>query len=352
MPPAAQWLVIADYPRNPSPYFGAMNRAAADVGLPIAFSPELPAPGTAAGIINLHRLKRLYRGAGGERTHEALDRFLAGLDAQRASGMRIVWTVQNIYPIDGTAAAQDTDVRATTEVLKRVDAVLCHTESDAANFRRMVPPTARVVVSGWGGLPSGETLGPDTAALLERIPGDRPVFLVLGNDAPYKELRRVCETFLESTTRGRLVVAGPMKGTADDLRSRSGERLLFWNQRVEPSEAHYLLGRAAWSVCHYASQGRYAYFRDFIYPSSISVAVCTGVPLIAPDLPAIRELSAGHPRILYVDESDGMARAFAEADSREAPGHAVVPPIEPTWERWRGVTRSYLEVFEELCGSP
>jgi hypothetical protein len=186
MPQSARWQVITDYPRNRSPYFGALDRAAGEVGLPIAFAPDLPAPESEPGVVNLHRLKRLYRGATGERDRETLERFFAQLDALRANGFRVVWTLHNLYPIDGSAV-DACDELATAGMLQRVDAILCHTAADAANIRALAPADVRIAVSGWAGLPSGDGLGESVAALLEQIPRDRPVFLVLGNDAPYKD---------------------------------------------------------------------------------------------------------------------------------------------------------------------
>jgi glycosyltransferase involved in cell wall biosynthesis len=390
MPQSARWQVITDYPRNRSPYFGALDRAAGEVGLPIAFAPELPAPDSEPGVVNLHRLKRLYRGATGERDRETLERFFAQLDALRANGFRVVWTLHNLYPIDGSAV-DACDELATAGILQRVDAILCHTAADAANIRALAPADVRIAVSGWAGLPSGDGIGASVAALLEQIPRDRPVFLVLGNDAPYKEVRRVCDAFLAATRRGHLVVAGPVKrgsrqsavgsgqesppaheggalkprsafhsspadcllptaDSLDDTRTRSDERLLFWNHRVEPSEAHHLLGRASWAVCHYASRGRYEYFQRFLFPSSVSAAVCAGTPVLAPDLASVREISAGHTRILYEDDDRGMAAAFAEADEREAQPSPVAAP-SATWARWQQMLTVYRQVFDDLCGS-
>jgi glycosyltransferase involved in cell wall biosynthesis len=343
--------VISDYPRNSSPYFAAFEAAAAQAGLPVSFAPELPGAGEEPGVINLHRLKRLYRTPGGEPDDMRLDRLLAHLDGLRSRGFQIVWTLHNLYPIDGPVS-RERDHRAALGVLSRTDAVLCHTEADAASIR-LLAPHARVEVAGWGGLPSGEVLSAPTASLLESIPQDRPVFMMLGNQAPYKEVPRVCEAFLAATRHARLVIAGPRRQPApgEGLPTPSGERLLFWNHRVEPSEAHHLLRRASWAVCHYASQGRYEYFRAVLFPSSVASAVCAGVPVLAPDLGAVREITEGHRRILYEDAEHGMARAFAEADSvaaetRPAPWPAVVE----SQERWRRALARYRKVFDELCG--
>ncbi len=104
------WVVICNYPAWPSPYFAEMERHFPHaLRLDFAAHPNMLAkhPGP-PGVINLHRLKRLYRKPSGQGTWAAAEVLVRRLETLRVAGWRIVWTVHNLLPIDGGPPPQRT----------------------------------------------------------------------------------------------------------------------------------------------------------------------------------------------------------------------------------------------------
>ena len=98
--------------------------------LAVRFVPDLPEAGDDAGVVNLHRLKRFVPPGNEDGAGRAVRALGERLKALRQRGFPIVWTLHNMYPIDGEPVrAADRD--AVDLVLSVADAVLCHTEADA-----------------------------------------------------------------------------------------------------------------------------------------------------------------------------------------------------------------------------
>lgn len=76
-------------------------------------------------------------------------------------------------------------------------------------------------------------------------------------------------------------------------------RVRTFFSRVEPLHAGYVMSRATALLCPYRVEPPYDYFAKILHPSSVGSAVSLGVPVIAPDVPAVREMTTGHPSWLY-----------------------------------------------------
>ena len=144
-------IIITDYPRWPSPYFEQLE-GALPLGFGLAFTPRLAGIPRAegSGVINLHRLSRLYQGADGRPCPERAGALLAELDDLRRGGWQLAWTVHNLFPIraHGPDLVDESVGRA---VLARADAVIAHTSADAAALRAM-RGRGPLVVAGSAGL--------------------------------------------------------------------------------------------------------------------------------------------------------------------------------------------------------
>lgn len=69
-----------------------------------------------------------------------------------------------------------------------------------------------------------------------------------------------------------------------------------------------MLGRAAMTLLSpHRTDGPFEFFRLVLHPSSASMATGFGIPVVAPDLPSVRELTDGHPRALYRDNRQAAA---------------------------------------------
>ncbi|CUU60607.1 Glycosyltransferase involved in cell wall bisynthesis [Parafrankia irregularis] len=360
--PTRRWVMITDYPRWPSPYFAHLHRHAPPA-LPLDFSPGLASLKAThpPGVVNLHRLKRLYHDpAEGVRTPRAAAELLAALARLRRAGWRIVWTVHNLHPIDG-GAVTDTDDAVAQEVLGLADLVLCHTHADGVSLRARTGADVRVV--GWAGLDDpGQPPTGAIAAMVEQVGGDEPLFLLMGHITRYKDVPATAAAFLAHTHRARLLIAGASRDPAisADLGrvvAGSGGRLIWYPHRVPPEQAGHLYASAHAAVCPYRTDAGYGFFADVLHPSSVTTATCYRVPVIAPDLPAVREITQGHSRWLAPAE-DGLGGALASAEAMlTSPGHAAGPPARrPPGEsasRWRRIGQIYQALAAELLpGEP
>jgi hypothetical protein len=358
------WVVITDYPAWPSPYFAQFARyAPAELGLIFrrnlgeldALTDHEPCR---PGIVNLHRLKRLYRAPDGSRSSAGAMAMLERLDYLRLAGWRVVWTIHNLLPIDG-GPPQQADRAAADGVLELADAVICHTNADAAFLRTRVVDD-RVVVAGWAGLPTQTEAAPEpaVAALAERMRRTPISLLLLGNLTAYKDLPAALEQFTATTTKAEFFVIGPTRDAelAQRLRllaNHSGGRVHVEVRRVEPDQAGHLYGAATAAVCPYSVAGPYAFFADVLHPSSVGTAVVFGVPVVAPTLPSVLEMTAGHPRVLYPPDA-GPGEAFTTVESvartpewslqgrRAAADDAI---------RWRRITDTYMRLKAELSSA-
>ena len=303
-PPAATrpWVIITDYPRWPSPYFAHLHRHTPQ-SLPLTFRPDLAGVHELQppGVLNLHRLKRLYHDpAHGARTSQAADELLTTLTRLRQAGWRLVWTVHNLKPIDGDAAT-GIDNAVTQGVLDLADIVLCHTSADAVALRCRTSADVRVV--GWAGLDDPE----------------QPPSRVLA------ELRRA---------------------TAD-----AGRRVIWHPHRVSPQQAGHLYAAAHAAVCPYRTDEDFGFFADVLHPSSVTTATCYQVPVVAPGLPAIEEITRGRPRWL-TPARDGLGPALAAAEAAlMSPAHADMSAHRPPSDsatRWQRIGRIYQALAAEL----
>lgn len=354
------WVVITDYPRWPSPYFAALGRfAPPELGL--LFRPDVDdldtiANTTGPGVINLHRLKRLYRDPTGTPSMDAARSLLEGLVRFRAHGWRLVWTVHNLLPIDG-AIPNDVDKTVTEGVLAVAEVILCHTSADAHALAQRT--AAEVMVTGWAGLScSRQPVSPEVASVVTGMRAAAISVLLLGHLSAYKDVPTAVTSFLDHTRIAHLTVAGTCRDprTTSELTRLaviSSGRVSVHLQRVPPDQAGHLYGAAHAAVCPYRSDGPFGFFREVLHPSSVATAVCFGVPVIAPRLPAILEMTRDQPRWLSGPEEIGSAFAAAETDlhtqirARGDPRRGRAAPDAD--HRWRHITSRYHHVADRLA---
>ncbi|MFI2204728.1 glycosyltransferase [Streptomyces sp. NPDC020192] len=346
----APWVVISNYPAWPSPYFAELERHAPPA-LQLEFAAgldvlaERPGP---PGVVNLHRLKRLYQEPDGQRTQMAAEAMLKRLEALRAASWKIVWTVHNLLPIDGQKAGAE-DRYAANGVLALADAVVTHTHADAAHLGTLT--RAPVTVAGWAAPTPAPGPAPVPVEALARHMAAVPfAVLVLGNVTAYKDLPATVDAFSHATSRAHLFLAGPSREPSlTDVLTRqaaaSGGRVHLYLQRVPPRHAHVLYRAAGTALCPYRVDGPWDFFAQMLHPSSVGTALACGTPVIAPDLPAIREMTAGRSARLY-DPEAGPGQALATAEHA-----ATVPaprsPLDPA-TRWRAIGVTYARLAQGL----
>ena len=351
------WIVVTDYPRWPSPYFQQLAQALpTDFGL--EFRPslnEIARQPNRPGVVNLHRLARLYRDRDGHPNGDRAAALIERLDELRAGGWRLVWTVHNLLPIRAETS-DPLDERVAAAVLDRTDALITHTASDAQALRAMCPD-AVIVVGGSAGLDTiaNEPAPAPIQALADQLARAHTGLLVLGNIAAYKGLPQITRAFLDATVDARLVIAGrpadpPTVALLEELSSRAGTRLVLHAQHVRPGNAQLLCQASTGLLCPYRADGPFAFFRRALHPSSVSMATGFATPVIAPDLPSIRELTDGHARALYAS-SEQAAEIFGQLDRGERPWNTRQRHSSPA-NRWPAIAEVYLRLATELTTAP
>lgn len=354
------WYIITNYPHHPSPYFSELDRANEGGAIRFQFSPTLPSIHSKAGIINLHRLKRLYIQENQKASFVSVFQLFSRLALLKIRGFKVVWTLHNLYPID-TPKISLWDRFITGLVLLLSDTVICHTHSDAKYIRSKKVVRCPVIVSGSGGITKkcSMDLPRGLRELIQQMNDCENAYLMFGNIVPYKEVLRIASLFLEATSRSTLFIVGRSKNqmitdSLLDLSLKKGKsRIRFWNERVHPSFAHLLFCGCLVAICHYKSSGRYSYFKKFLYPSSVVTAISMGTPIVAPRLPSVVEIAMDHPAMFYEDSDESIYATLQKSESTFGNKKEYrSDSCSREREKWKKVCNTYYKVYETLCGSP
>lgn len=383
------WVVISDYPAWPSPYFTEFARHTPHA-LRLEFTSHLDELTTRSGppgVINLHRLKRLYT-HNGTRTVAAAQAMLIQLSRLRAAGWKLVWTVHNLLPVDAPApdttdphssrgfdrnstpdsdsgsgpgwhAVRKADLFAGHGVLALADAVVTHTQADADHLATVT--RAPIIVSGWAApTPTAEAAPGPVTALARRMSMAPFSVLVLGNVAARKDLPTVVDIFARATRHAELFVVGdsrdPQLTTLLQRQAAGEQRVHLHLDRVSPGQVRVLYQATDVALCPYRVDSQWSFLGQAFFPGSVATAAAYGTPVIAPDLPAIREITENLPRRLY-PSAEGPALALTAAEARE---HRPVPASPPAVHgerqhagRWRAIGATYVRLARALhTGEP
>lgn len=347
---ARPWVVVTDYPAWPSPYFRELHEHTG--ALQPQFAADLEGlhtwPGP-PGVVNLHRLKRLYRDQTGTRTPEGARRMLDRLQELATAGWKVVWTVHNLFPIDGPPG--EADHVAAHGVLGLADGIITHTRADAAHLAALTD--APITVAGWAGLSTPPPELPAPAHLTEvaeRIRAHRTL-LMLGNLTDYKGLPAVVRAFLTSTTDLHLAIIGPERspGLRAELHrmitGHAEDRVHLVTERVHPHHTAALYAAAGAALCPYRTDGAWDFFTRVLHPSSVGTALGFGCPVIAPDLPAVTEMTHTHPRLLY-PHRQGPEPALAAWQA--TPFTAAQRTPAESGKQWRDIGAVYARLAHQL----
>ncbi|MGB8202194.1 MAG: glycosyltransferase, partial [Pseudonocardiaceae bacterium] len=217
-----------------------------------------------------------------------------------------------------------------------------------------------ITVAGWAGLGPPEQRACAEVATVVSVMRSTPIsILLLGHLTAYKDAPATVAAFLTHTRIAHLTIAGacPDPRTATELTrlaATAAGRVLLHLRRVAPEQAGHLYAAAHAAVCPYRSDREFAFFSEILHPSSVATAVCFRVPVIAPRLPAITEMTRDHPRWLAEPDEIGSAFSAAETDldaqrraDRDPRDERGIPDAD---DRWRQITRRYHLLARKLSG--
>jgi glycosyltransferase involved in cell wall biosynthesis len=270
--------------------------------------------------------------------------FLAQLALLKLLGVRVVWTVHNLWHHD--SANPRLEVFFARFLARWADAVIVHSERARAEALRLlrIADAARVHVIPHGSFaayfPNGITRSQAREDL--GIEPDRAVFLFLGLIRPYKGVVELVEAFKAlQRDDALLIVAGraPRPEWAREVEAacaqHSGVRLQLG---FVPHEAVQLYMNAADVIV--------APYRRVLTSGSVITAMSFGRPVVAPALGCIPDTVDADGAFLYpADAPDGLVGALrsalrARADWARMGAHnrALVDKLD--WDRIAQETRS------------
>jgi beta-1,4-mannosyltransferase len=261
-------------------------------------------------VLHLHWLARVLRGVESEAEgRERADAFLGALDAFRAAGGRLVWTVHNVLPHDTKFPTLDLELRK--GVVERADIIHVLSAGTVAAAAPLyeIPGSKVLHISH----PAYVGVYPDNSDAYARrhyrIEADDVVFGVVGNLRPYKGLDDLLDAFESITAsppdarRRRLLIAGmPVADPSIEAflaRARSNPNVIVDARRLPAEELSLPLRASDVIVLPY---------RDSLNSGALLLALSFGRPVIAAASPHVSE-TVGPDASITFDPEDREALA-------------------------------------------
>jgi beta-1,4-mannosyltransferase len=232
---------------------------------------------------------------------------------------RLVWTVHNVIPHAGYAPLIGT--RFLGLLARSSSRILVHFDETREIVGRQfsVPGKIFVTPAATFGHAHGPPIDRSTARarICDRLTDDSTLFVQVGSLRGYKQPATTVLAFRDSApSSAMLLVAGPCEDEsikADVIRAAADDpRIMLRFGRLSDENLVSALCAADWSVCPYLRIDN---------PGAVNLAVSYDCPVIAPALPQVRELTFGHPSILYSTDSparEQLADAIVAAATKRA----------------------------------
>jgi beta-1,4-mannosyltransferase len=227
---------------------------------------------------------------------------------------RLIWTVHNIVPHDGFAPFVGMPfLRRLARSCSRILVHFDHTRNQVELQFSAVGKTFVTPVASFGhahGPPIDRMLA--RARISDQLIDDRKLFVQIGSIRRYKQPATTVLAFRDAAPPdAMLLIAGPCTDQSlevEVIRAAGGDpRIRLRFERLSDEDLVEALCAADWSICPYSRIEN---------PGAVNLSVAYGCPVIAPDFPAVRALTAGNPAILY--PGGGETRSLLAAAIRKA----------------------------------
>jgi beta-1,4-mannosyltransferase len=264
-------------------------------------------------VLHLHWTDRILRRPAWSSRVAAAEAFEGYLDAYVASGGSVGWTVHNLVPHETPDPATDVRLQAAIAARASFIHVLAAETPDAAREHFTIPPATTIHVPhpSYAGA-YGDTWSRATARLELGLPVTAPVLGLIGGIRAHKGLRHLVPA-LDAVRGGRpgtrLLVAGsphPGQEIADFLETCLAHPAIQLHAgRFSALDTSLFLRALDVMVLPY---------ERFLNSGVLMLALTFGLPVVAPDGPAVRELGAGDAVVSFTagDEA-GFAAAIERA---------------------------------------
>jgi beta-1,4-mannosyltransferase len=228
---------------------------------------------------------------------------------------RLVWTVHNVVPHDGFAPF--VGIPFLRLLARSCSRILVHFDHTREQVELQYSVSGKTFVSPVASF--GHAHGPPVdrafarARISDLLADDQKLFVQIGSLRRYKQPVITVLAFRDAAPpSAMLLVAGPCpdQSIEAEVIHAAGDdpRITLRFGRLSDAELVEALCAADWSICPYSKIEN---------PGAVNLSVAYDCPVIAPDFPAVRALTAGNPAILY--PADGAPRPLlAAAMSRAA----------------------------------
>ena len=332
-----------------NPYGGLLARALAPHGVALesgwAIDPDwVRAQHGRVQILHFNWIHRFYTDPDPAVRRARFRKLVASLVLARRLGMRLVWTMHNLYPHEVHDALLDRRGRQLICLLAHSVIAHCHRAADllAQHFRRR---------HGVHVIPHGHFMDvyPNTitrAAAREALglPQDALVYTFLGHIRAYKGVERLLNVFETlPNERLRLVVAGRVhpsyRGALPDAAGNmSDRRILFRPGQVPVDELQLYFNAADAAVLP---------FLDALTSGSAITALGFGCPIVVPGVGCLTELVGdGRCGVLYdTERTSGLREAMEEMAARSGPAAREGARSRAMELGWEGIAERTLEAY-------
>ena len=254
------------------------------------------------------------------------------LTLARWRGVRLIWTIHNLYPHEGCVIPRlDT---LTRRLLVRLGALfLIHGPSAKADVLKEFPAIAgRIVLvqhGNWMGY-YPNSIACSTARYQLGLTQNEFVFLFLGLCKPYKNLEGLIHAFEQLPGNPALVIAGKFQDTAYEAKikaaiGRSRSRIILHSGFVRHDDVQIYL-----RACNALA----APYNEILSSGSAVLAMSFGRPVIAPAMGCLKDLIVDGCGVLYdpSEQPDSLRDAMAAAmESRFDENHIVAEALKLDW---------------------
>lgn len=273
-------------------------------------------------------------------------RLLVELCIAKILGVKVVWTVHNLYAHDSAHPKLERVFRHLTTYFCDSVVVHCDTATDIIIEEYRLPPNVRdnietVPHANFTRKYPNEITSKEARAELD-VDADEFVFLFFGQIRRYKQVDKLIHAFKQFDADGvRLLIIG--KPVDDDFVDRistlckDDDRIQTEFEFVPDEEVQLYMQAADVVVLPY---------RSILTSGSLLLAMTFAKPVIAPDLGCVGELldaEGGYP--YDPDSADGLSTALQQAASRSLDGMGQYNYAKIRHLDWDVIARETLQVY-------
>ncbi|WP_022905389.1 glycosyltransferase [Curtobacterium sp. B18] len=275
-----------------------------------------------------------------------LDRFRTAVDAARARGARLVWTIHNVLPHDARhlelEVTLDRYLAATADVVHVMNADTAAAVAVAEHYTLDPDRIVRIPHPSYQGVYPASVTRSEARAALGLIDSDRTV-LAFGQMRPYKGLDVLVDAVRRVPAADRPVLL--LAGRTSDADRASIDTMLGDDLRAVREHDH--VGDIDVQRWFRAADVAVFPYRRVLNSGALHLAASFGVPSVLPDEP--------HLRAEFGDE--GWVRWFDAGDAAASLAGVLAAPVEgaPGAEEFSrrlapfGRSRDYARLLDEVA---